>query len=123
MMSEMNLRDAARDHLWMHFTKMTDGMDVPVITRGEGAWVYDDRGKKYLDGLAGLFTSQVGHGRAELANAAAKQAGELAYFPVWSYAHPRAIELAGKVAELAPGDLNRVFFVSGGSEANESIIL
>jgi len=119
-MSEMNLRDAARDHLWMHFTKMTDGMDVPVITRGEGAWVYDDRGKKYLDGLAGLFTSQVGHGRAELANAAAKQAGELAYFPVWSYAHPRAIELAERLAELSPGDMNRTFFTTGGSEAVES---
>src|SRR5207237_372810 len=78
--------------------------DVPVIMRGEGAWVYDDRGKRYLDGLAGLFVSQVGHGRRELAHAMAKQAGELAYFPVWSYAHPRAVELAERLADLAPGD-------------------
>ncbi len=94
--------------------------DVPVIVRGEGAWVYDDRGKRYLDGLAGLFVSQVGHGRTELAEADAKQASELAYFPVWSYAHPRAIELAERLADLAPGDLERVFFTTGGSEAVES---
>jgi adenosylmethionine-8-amino-7-oxononanoate aminotransferase len=114
------LSDLARRHLWMHFTRMTDDADVPVIVRGEGAWVYDDNGKKYLDGLAGLFVSQVGHGRTELADAAAKQASELAYFPVWSYAHPRAVELAERLADLAPGDLERVFFTTGGSEAVES---
>ena len=114
------LSDTARRHLWMHFTRMSDDHDVPVIVRGEGAWVYDDRGKRYLDGLAGLFVSQVGHGRTELADAMAKQASELAYFPVWSYAHPRAIELAERLADLAPGDLDRVFFTTGGSEAVES---
>jgi adenosylmethionine-8-amino-7-oxononanoate aminotransferase len=114
------LSDLARRHLWMHFTRMSDDGDVPVIVRGEGAWVYDDRGKRYLDGLAGLFVSQVGHGRAELGEAAAKQARELAYFPVWSYAHPRAVELAERLADLAPGDLDRVFFTTGGSEAVES---
>ena len=61
------LSDTARRHLWMHFTRMSADHDVPVIVRGEGAWVYDDRGKRYLDGLAGLFVSQVGHGRTELA--------------------------------------------------------
>jgi len=88
------LTDSARRHLWMHFTRMSDTGDVPVITRGDGAWVYDENGKRYLDGLSGLFTVQVGHGREELADAAARQARELAYFPIWSYAHPRAIELA-----------------------------
>jgi len=114
------LSDTARRHLWMHFTRMAGDHDVPVIVRGEGAWVYDDRGKRYLDGLAGLFVTQVGHGRTELAEAMAKQASELAYFPVWSYAHPRAVELAERLADIAPGDLERVFFTTGGSEAVES---
>ena len=94
--------------------------EVPVIVRGEGAYVWDQHGKRYLDGLAGLFTSQIGHGRTELAEAGAKQASTLAYFPLWTYAHPRAIELAERIARYAPGDLNRVFFTSGGSEAVES---
>jgi adenosylmethionine-8-amino-7-oxononanoate aminotransferase len=113
---------AARDHLWMHFTRLSAYNDSlpPVIVRGDGPYIYDSAGKRYLDGLAGLFVVQVGHGRHELADAMAKQAGELAYFPIWSYAHPKAIELATRLAELAPGDLNRVFFTTGGSEAVES---
>jgi adenosylmethionine-8-amino-7-oxononanoate aminotransferase len=107
----------------MHFTRL-GGYDaqheVPVMVRGEGAYVWDQHGKRYLDGLAGLFTSQLGHGRTELAEAASKQASELAYFPLWTYAHPRAIDLAERLAGIAPGDLNRVFFTSGGSEAVES---
>src|SRR6185312_13712051 len=87
---------------------------------GEGQYVYDQRGKRYLDGLSGLFVSQIGHGRKEVAEAGARQASELAYFPLWSYAHPRAIELAERLANLAPGDLNRVFFTTSGSEAVES---
>ena len=93
---------------------------MPVIVRGEGAYIYDAQGKRYLDGLAGLFVSQLGHGRTELADAAAKQARELAFMPLWSYAHPNAIELAERVAGYAPGDLNRVFFTSGGGEAVET---
>ncbi|MEU8000210.1 aspartate aminotransferase family protein [Catellatospora sp. NPDC049111] len=110
------------DHLWMHFTRMAAYREgsVPTIVRGEGTYVWDSNGKRYLDGLAGLFTVNAGHGRAELADAAAKQAHELAYFPLWSYAHPKAIELADRIAELTPGDLNRVFFTTGGSEAVES---
>jgi adenosylmethionine-8-amino-7-oxononanoate aminotransferase len=120
--SDSGLQDAARRHLWMHFTRMSSyaNNDVPVIVRGEGAYVYDSKGRRYLDGLAGLFVSMVGHGRTEIADAAARQAKELAYFPLWSYAHPRAIELAERLANLAPGDLNRVFFTTGGSEAVES---
>jgi adenosylmethionine-8-amino-7-oxononanoate aminotransferase len=106
----------------MHFTRMSsyNDSDVPVIVRGSGPYVYDDKGKRYLDGLAGLFVSMVGHGRTELAEAASKQASELAYFPLWSYAHPAAVELAARLADLAPGDLNRVFFTTSGSEAVES---
>ncbi|HEV7933358.1 MAG TPA: aspartate aminotransferase family protein [Actinomadura sp.] len=116
------IQAAAKRHLWMHFTRMSsyDDHEIPVIVRGEGPYVYDQHGKRYLDGLSGLFVSQLGHGRTELAEAAAKQATELAYFPLWSYAHPRAVELAERLAQLAPGDLNRVFFTTGGSEAVES---
>ena len=120
-----SLADVARDHLWMHFTRHSTyeaggSGHVPIITRGEGAYIWDDQGRRYLDGLAGLFTVQVGHGRQELADAAAMQARELAFFPLWSYAHPRAIELAERLAHYAPGDLNRVFFTTGGGEAVES---
>jgi adenosylmethionine-8-amino-7-oxononanoate aminotransferase len=113
---------AARDHLWMHFTRHSsfDSAPVPTIVRGDGAYVYDTAGKRYLDGLAGLFVVQVGHGRTELAEAAAKQAAELAFFPLWSYAHPGAVELAERIASYAPGELNRVFFTTGGGEAVES---
>jgi adenosylmethionine-8-amino-7-oxononanoate aminotransferase len=116
------LQRAAKDHLWMHFTRhgAYADSDVPVMVKGEGAYLYDSQGKRYLDGLAGLFVSQLGHGRTELADAAAAQARELAFMPLWSYAHPPAIELAEKVAGYAPGDLNRVFFTSGGGEAVES---
>jgi adenosylmethionine-8-amino-7-oxononanoate aminotransferase len=117
------LATRARDHLWMHFTRHStyeNGGHVPVIVRGDGAYIYDDQGKKYLDGLAGLFTVQLGHGRTELAEAAAKQAAELAFFPLWSYAHPKAIELAERLAGYAGGELNRVFFTTGGGEAVES---
>lgn len=116
------LQESAKDHLWMHFTRH-DGYaenDVPIIVRGEGPYIYDAQGKRYFDGLAGLFVSQLGHGREDLAEAAAKQARELAFMPLWSYAHPSAIELADKVAGYAPGDLNRVFFTSGGGEAVET---
>ncbi len=116
------LSRTAYDHLWMHFTRMAsyEKDDVPTIVRGEGAYIWDSTGRRYLDGLAGLFVVQVGHGRVELAEAAYKQASELAYFPIWSYAHPKAIELADRLASLAPGDLDRVFFTSGGGEAVES---
>ena len=116
------LSRAARDHLWMHFTRLSsyENADVPVIVRGDGAYIFDVHGRRYLDGLAGLFTVQVGHGRRELADAAAMQASELAFFPIWSYAHPSAIELAERLATLAPGELNRVFFTTGGGEAVET---
>ncbi|WP_028645848.1 aspartate aminotransferase family protein [Nocardioides sp. URHA0020] len=117
-----HLQRAAKDHLWMHFTRHStyDTSDVPIIVRGEGAYIYDAQGKRYLDGLGGLFVSQLGHGRTELADAAAAQAKELAFHPLWSYAHPNAILLAERIAGYAPGDLNRVFFTTGGGEAVES---
>ena len=117
-----DLQQQAKQHLWMHFTRMGSYAvhEVPVIVRGEGCYVYDEHGKRHLDGLSALYCVNVGHGRAELAQAAAAQMQELAFYTNWSYAHPRAIELATRIAQLAPGNLNRVFFTSGGSEAVES---
>ena len=112
---------AARDHLWGHFTRQSAwSHGVPTIVRGEGHHVWDADGHRLVDGLSGLFVVQLGHGREELAAAAAAQARELAFFPVWSYAHPRAIDLAERLAGYAPGDLNRVFFTTGGGEAVET---
>jgi adenosylmethionine-8-amino-7-oxononanoate aminotransferase len=117
-----DLQEQAKRHLWMHFTRMGSYADaeVPVIVRGEGCYVYDEHGKRYLDGLSALYCVNIGHGRAELGEAAAAQAKELGFYTNWSYAHPRSIELAARIAELAPGSLDRVFFTSGGSEAVES---
>jgi len=119
-----DLQELAKRHLWMHFTRhgaYATG-EVPIIARAEGPYVWDEHGNRYLDGLSALFCVNAGHGRAELGEAAARQVDELDFFTVWSYAHPRAIELATRLASLAPGDLNRVFFTSGGSEAIESSI-
>jgi len=107
-------------HLWGHFARHGEGITPPIITRGEGIYLWDSTGKRYIDGLSGLFTCQVGHGRKELAEAAAKQAETLEFFPLWSYATEPAIELASRLAGYAPGDLNRVFFTTGGGEAVES---
>ena len=108
-------------HLWGHFSVLNNTVDgMRVMERGDGCYVWDAEGNRYLDGLAGLFVSQLGHGRPELARAAGDQAATLGFFPIWTYGHPAAIELAAKLASLAPGDLNRVFFTTGGSEAVES---
>ncbi|MFT4085581.1 MAG: aspartate aminotransferase family protein [Gordonia sp. (in: high G+C Gram-positive bacteria)] len=118
--AQQTLGQRSAAHLWGHFARHGAGVTPPVITRGEGMRIFDDQGRSYLDGLAGLFVVQAGHGREELAQAAAKQARELAFFPLWSYATPPAIELAERLAGYAPGDLNRVFFTTGGGEAVES---
>jgi adenosylmethionine-8-amino-7-oxononanoate aminotransferase len=119
-----SLQELAKRHLWMHFTRHGDyaDADVHIIARGEGPYVFDEHGKRYLDGLSGLFCCNAGHGRSEIGDAMARQVAELDFVTNWSYAHPRAIELAARIAELTPGDLNRVFFTSGGSEAVESAI-
>jgi adenosylmethionine-8-amino-7-oxononanoate aminotransferase len=119
------LQELAKRHLWMHFSRMgayDQGAPVPVLVRGEGCHVWDEHGNRYFDGLSALFCVNIGHGRADIAQAGADQAKELGFFTNWSYAHPPAIELAAKVASLAPGDLNRVFLTSGGSEAVETAV-
>jgi adenosylmethionine-8-amino-7-oxononanoate aminotransferase len=119
----IDLQRAAKDHLWLHFTRMGAyrDADVPIIVRGDGCYLEDANGKRYLDALAGLFAVQIGYSHGEeMGEAALAQMRELPFYTNWSYAHPRAIELAAELAALAPGDLDRVFFVSGGSEAVES---
>ncbi len=115
--------ERARRNLWLQMSRMgsySETNEVPIMVRGEGTWVYDANGTKYFDGLSGLFTNALGHGRTDIAAAAAEQMSEMAFFPLWTYAHPKAIELAEKIASLTPGDLNRVFFTTGGGEAVES---
>ncbi len=123
--ADSSLQEQALRHLWLHFTRMggyDEAHEVPIIVRGEGPYVWDEHGNRLLDGLSGLFCVNVGHGRAEIGDAMAAQVRELDFTTNWSYAHPRAIELATKIASLTPGDLNRVFFTSGGSEAVESAL-
>lgn len=117
-MQQSELQELAERHLWMHFSNLKHG--AAVITRGEGCYVYDEDGNRYFDGLAGLFLTNVGHGRTEIADAVREQLNQLHYFPLWTYSHPMAIQLAARLANYAPGDLNRVFFTTGGSEAVES---
>jgi adenosylmethionine-8-amino-7-oxononanoate aminotransferase len=116
------LQDLSARHVWGHFSQLapSNHSEIEVIERGEGCYVWDTEGRRYLDGLAGLFTVQAGHGRRELAEAGARQAERLAYFPMWTYTHPAAIELSARLAALAPGDLKRVFLTTGGAEAVES---
>lgn len=123
MTTTSSIEQLAQRHLWLHFTRMGGKAGPPpVIVRGEGCYVYDDRGRRILDGLASLFCVNIGHGRADVAEAAARQGAELAFFSNWSFVHPRSAELAARIADLAPGDLNRVFFTSGGGESVEAAI-
>jgi adenosylmethionine-8-amino-7-oxononanoate aminotransferase len=125
MATTASLQELAKRHLWLHFSRMgayQDGADIPIIVKGDGCHVWDDKGNRYFDGLSALFCVNIGHGRADVAQAGARQAEELGFFTNWSYAHPRAIELAARIAALAPGDLNRVFFTSGGGEAVETAL-
>ena len=118
--SKAELERLARRHLWGCFSPLSETDSYPIIVSGDGCHVVDDEGKRYIDGLAGLFLTNVGHGRKELADAAYEQANKLHFFPLWTFAHPSAIKLAAKLASLAPGDLNRVFFGSGGGDAVET---
>ena len=117
-------RKAAQANLLPHYTKggAWHNADFPIIDAGQGCYVSDTEGNEYLDGLAGLFCTNIGHGRQDLAAAAMKQMERLAFFPNWGFASPPTIEAAQMIAEFAPNDLNEVFFVSSGSEAVESAV-
>src|SRR6185436_18334871 len=120
-----DLQERAHRHLLMHFTRNgafgPGGKPLLVLERGEGPYVFDTDGKRYLDGLSSLFCAQIGYSFGEeMAATAAQQLTTLAFNTNWATAHPPAIDLAEAIAERAPGDLNRVFFTNGGSEAVEA---
>src|ERR1700750_2506920 len=126
--TEGTLQDLAKRHLWMHFSRMgayDDGAEIPIIVKGDGCYVWDEHGNRYLDGLSALFCVNIGHGRQDVAQAGADQARELGFFTTWSYAHPPAIELAARIASIAPGaapaaaTLTRFFSPPGASEPVE----
>ncbi len=124
-MDTAKLQEQAIKHLWLHFTQMAgyDPDKHPVMVRGEDIFLYDSNGNKYMDFLSGLFTVQIGYSHGEeIGRAMLEQAMELPYYTNWTYSHPRAIELATKLAELTPDSINRSFFVSGGSEGVEGAI-
>ncbi len=116
--------ESARRHLMPHFTKGLTwrGPELGVIERGEGCYVFDTAGTRYLDGLAGLFCTNLGHGRTDLAEAAHSQMTKLGFYPTWGWANEPAAQAASMIAEVAPGDLSEVFFVNSGSEAVESML-
>lgn len=125
-MTHSALHESAREHLLLHFTNQTaaygGARDLLVLDRGEGPYVFDEKGNRYIDALSSLFCSQIGYSHGEeMAAAAASQMQRLAFNTLWGTAHPAAIALAGKLAEIMPGDLNHAFFTSGGSESVESM--
>jgi adenosylmethionine-8-amino-7-oxononanoate aminotransferase len=122
--ADRSLKRTALDHLWLHFTEMggyVDPDDLQVMVRGDGCYLEDSGGRRYLDALAGLFCVNIGYGFGhEMGEAVAAQMRELPFAINWTFARPRSIELATELARLTPGDLNHAFFVSGGSEAVEA---
>lgn len=119
--AELQALDAAH-HL--HPFSRNEGFETKgarVITRAEGVWLTDSEGERVLDGMAGLWCVNIGYGRDELADVAARQMRELPYYNTFFHtSHVPAIQLASKLAEIVPGDLNHVFFASGGSDANDT---
>ncbi len=117
-------RATAQAHLLPHFTKGAAWQheSLGIIERAQGCYVYDTHGAEYLDGLAGLFCTNLGHGRMDLVQAASEQMSQLAFFPTWGWGNPPSIAAAAMIAETAPGDLDEVFFVNSGSEAVESAV-
>ncbi len=118
-----HLQRNLRDHMLLNFTDMSRfaETDLPIFVRGEGCHVYDAHGRKFIDGLSGLFCTNLGHSfGAEIGEVAKKQLSELVYTPSWTLSHPSAIELAEQIASHAPEGMEHVFFTNSGSEAVES---
>jgi beta-alanine--pyruvate transaminase len=122
--AELTLRDAAQprqvslDEYWMPFTPNRDfKADPKIVVRAEGMYYWNDRGGKVIDASSGLFCVNAGHGRKEIAEAVHRQLLELDFIAPFLRGHPKSFELARRIAELTPGDLNRIFFVNSGSES------
>jgi adenosylmethionine-8-amino-7-oxononanoate aminotransferase len=113
------------EHFWMQSHQMAD-LVAPggynIMVKGDDCYIYDIEGKKYIDAMGGLLLKNIGHNRPEVADAVAEQMKTLAYSNSGSYSTIPGILLSKKIAELAPGDLNRTFFVGGGSEAVETAL-
>lgn len=124
-MAPAYLETATRDHVWIHSStwgELAESKGFRVFDRGEGSTIYDIHGKGYLDGIAGLWVVNAGHGRADIAEAMGKQAARLAYASAMNFTTVPAVQLAEMLSQRTPGDLNRVFFCSGGSEAVETAL-
>ena len=121
----LDIEREALEHVWIHqapWVEIAEKSGLRVFERGEGIYLYDVHGREYIDGISGLWVVNAGHGRAAIADAMAEQARKLAYASASNYTTVPATELAAKIAELTPGDLSRVFFSSGGSEAVETAL-
>jgi len=122
---DTQLQSLARKHLLMHFAHKSvyDNAPLGIMKKGEGAWLWDEAGNKYFDGLAGLYCVQIGYSYGEEVGEAIKQQMmQLPYYTNWSWGHEPAVRLAEKIASIAPEGMDRVFFTSSGAEANESAI-
>ncbi|MEZ4707767.1 MAG: aspartate aminotransferase family protein [Caldilineaceae bacterium] len=119
------LYQSALDHVWIHsgsYVDLAEKQGLHVFDHGHGCMLYDARGQEWIDALSGLWVVNAGHGRQEIAEAMAQQAAKLAYVSSANYTSVPAVQLAETLAQITPGDLSRVFFSSGGSEAVETAI-
>ena len=122
---DVNLRTLDAQH---HLHPFTDHKDLArrgtrIITHAQGVYLTDSEGHQLLDAMAGLWCVNVGYGREELVQAASEQMRELPYYNnFFQCTHPPAVELAAMLAEIAPQGINRVFFTSSGSEANDTVV-
>jgi len=127
LLERPGFEQTAVDHLWFHgwdmdWEELTEREGLKVFARAKDSTLYDVRGREYLDGLSGLMVVNVGHGRREIGEAMAAQASEIAYAASSNYTTIPTIRLAETLARITPGDLSRVFFCSGGSEAVETAL-
>ncbi len=123
--SPANLEQEALDHVWIHsqpWMEVAQKEGLRVFDRGEGSTIWDVRGRAYLDGISGLWVVNAGHGRTEIAEAMGAQAARLGYVSSATFTTAPAARLAHMLADLTPGDLNRFYFCSGGSEAVETAL-
>src|SRR5207302_1592860 len=122
-MTEMDVAALDRDHVWHPYTETSEyAQEQLVVVGAEGCWVYDSEGRRYVDAISGLWNVQIGYGVEAVVRAAADQLADLPFQPLNGRTHGPAARLAGRLAELAPGELTRVFYATGGAEANETAI-
>lgn len=121
----MNRREQFNRHLlhpWADLPALGEDESTPVIVRAEGVYIYDEHGHRMLDGPAGMWCMQLGYGRREIADAVSAQIMSLGYSSAFSVINPVETELASRIAAKTPGDLNRIFFTTGGSTAVDSAL-